>query len=107
MTNHLPLKVSKDEVSGWTFERDEDALVLQAKGGLPEDMEAVYVGCLPVEIEGHEQEVRAASWVAAAAAETAARARGWQRRAGAGAPGWMLTASSRVAAAPSGGCCRR
>lgn len=30
----------------------------QAKGGLPEDMEAVYVGCLPVEIEGHEQEVR-------------------------------------------------
>ncbi|KAI7839449.1 hypothetical protein COHA_006850 [Chlorella ohadii] len=56
VTNHLPLKVTKDEVSGWSFERDEDALVLQAKGGLPDDMEAVYVGCLPVEIEGHEQE---------------------------------------------------
>ncbi len=60
VTNHLPLKVTKDEVSGWSFERDEDALVLQAKGGLPDDMEAVYVGCLPVEIEGHEQEVGAA-----------------------------------------------
>ena len=57
MTNHLPLKVSKDEVSGWSFEWDADALVLQAKEGLPEDMDAVYVGCLPVEIEGHEQEV--------------------------------------------------
>ena len=48
-------------MSGWSFERDEDALVLQAKGGLPDDMEALYVGCLPVEIEGHEQEVRAAA----------------------------------------------
>lgn len=63
VTNHLPLKVTKDEVSGWSFERDEDALVLQAKGGLPDDMEALYVGCLPVEIEGHEQEVGAA-WAA-------------------------------------------
>jgi hypothetical protein len=57
VTNHLPLKVSKDEVSGWSFEWDADALVLQAKEGLPEEMDAVYVGCLPVEIEGHEQEV--------------------------------------------------
>ena len=57
MTNHLPLKVSKDEASGWSFEWDADALVLQAKEGLPEDMDAVYVGCLNVEIEGHEQEV--------------------------------------------------
>ena len=47
-------------MSGWSFERDEDALVLQAKGGLPDDMEALYVGCQPVEIEGHEQEVGAA-----------------------------------------------
>jgi hypothetical protein len=57
VTNHLPLKVSKDEASGWSFEWDADALVLQAKEGLPEEMDAVYVGCLPVEIEGHEQEV--------------------------------------------------
>ena len=57
VTNHLPLKVSKDEGSGWSFEWDPDALVLQAKEGLPDDMDAVYVGCLPVEIEGHEQEV--------------------------------------------------
>ncbi|EFN55842.1 hypothetical protein CHLNCDRAFT_57750 [Chlorella variabilis] len=56
VTNHLPLKVSKDEGSGWSFEWDPDALVLQAKEGLPDDMDAVYVGCLPVEIEGHEQE---------------------------------------------------
>lgn len=60
VTNHLPLKVSKDDVSGWNFEWDPDALVLQAKEGLPEEMEAVYVGCLPVEIEGHEQEVGSA-----------------------------------------------
>lgn len=59
VTNHLPLKVSRDEVSGWSFEWDPDALVLQAKEGLP-DMDAVYVGCLPVEIEGREQEVRLA-----------------------------------------------
>lgn len=58
VTNHLPLKVSRDEVSGWSFEWDPDALVLQAKEGLPDDMDAVYVGCLPMEIEGREQEVR-------------------------------------------------
>ena len=78
MTNHLPLKVTKDEVSGWSFERDEDALVLQAKGGLPDDMEALYVGCLPVEIEGHEQEVRAAQagrWGAQAGQDAGPRAR--------------------------------
>ena len=87
VTNHLPLKVTKDEVSGWSFERDEDALVLQAKGGLPDDMEALYVGCLPVEIEGHEQEVGAAwaaCWGCSAGHEeqravhrAAARRRGW------------------------------
>jgi hypothetical protein len=57
VTNHLPLIVTKDEASGWSFEWDPDALVLQAKEGLPDDMDAVYVGCLNVEIEGHEQEV--------------------------------------------------
>lgn len=49
--------VKRDEVQGWSFEWDEDALIIQAKEGLPEEMEAVYVGCLPVEVEGHEQDV--------------------------------------------------
>lgn len=82
VTNHLPLKVGRDEASGvWTFERDDDALVMQAKGGLPEDMEAIYVGCLPVEIEGHEQEVRrramggAARWSGVQAGWRAGRGR--------------------------------
>ena len=57
VSNHLPLKVSKGD-TGWNFEWDEDALIAQAKEGLPEEMEAVYVGCLPVEVEPQEQEVR-------------------------------------------------
>lgn len=57
MSNHLPLIVKRDEVHGLTFEWDEDALIAQAAEGLPEDTEAVYVGCLPVEVEGHEQDV--------------------------------------------------
>jgi trehalose 6-phosphate synthase/phosphatase len=48
--------VKRDEVQGWVFELDEDALITQAKEGLPDDVEAVYVGCLPVEVEGDEQE---------------------------------------------------
>eukprot|EP00887_Chlorella_sp_A99_P001749 scaffold19.g1749.t1 len=56
VSNHLPLRSHRDEVSGWSFEWDEDALVYHARDGLPEDMESVYVGCLPVEIEGHEQD---------------------------------------------------
>lgn len=57
VSNHLPLIVKRDEVQGWVFEWDEDALIAQAREGLPEDTEAVYVGCLPVEVEGHEQDV--------------------------------------------------
>ncbi|KAG7667504.1 hypothetical protein KSW81_001205 [Nannochloris sp. 'desiccata'] len=56
VSNHLPLIVKRDEVQGWVFELDEDALITQAKEGLPDEVEAVYVGCLPVEVEGHEQE---------------------------------------------------
>lgn len=41
----------------WSFEWDEDSLIAQAREGLPEDMEAVYVGCLPIEIDGMHQEV--------------------------------------------------
>lgn len=57
VSNHLPLRAQRDEVSGWSFEWDEDALVYHARDGLPDEMDAVYVGCLPVEIEGHEQDV--------------------------------------------------
>lgn len=32
--------------------------MLSVQDGLPEDVEAVYVGCLPNEIDGHEQDVR-------------------------------------------------
>ena len=31
VSNHLPLRASRDEVSGWSFEWDEDALVYHAK----------------------------------------------------------------------------
>ena len=61
MSNHLPLIVKRDDVQGWVFEWDEDALIAQAKEGLPDDMEAAYVGCLPVEVEGHEQDVSLAA----------------------------------------------
>lgn len=57
MSNHLPLTAKQDEVQGWIFEWDEDALIAQAREGLPEDMDATYVGCLPVEIDGAEQDV--------------------------------------------------
>lgn len=54
--NHLPINCKRDEISGWNFEWDEDALVIQAREGLLEDQEAVYVGSLPVEVEGAEQD---------------------------------------------------
>lgn len=57
MSNHLPLRMKRDPIQGYSFEWDEDALIAQAKEGLPDDMDAVFVGCLPVEVEGHEQEV--------------------------------------------------
>lgn len=57
MSNHLPLRMRRDPVQGYSFEWDEDALIAQAKEGLPDDMDAVYVGCLPIEVEGHEQDV--------------------------------------------------
>lgn len=56
MSNHLPLRVSKG-ATDWNFEWDDDALIAQAKEGLPEDMEALYVGCLPVEVDPQDQDV--------------------------------------------------
>jgi trehalose 6-phosphate synthase/phosphatase len=58
-SNHLPLRVKKGE-GGYEFEWDEDALVAQAKDGIPRQQfqEVMYVGSLPVDIEVEEQEVR-------------------------------------------------
>lgn len=57
VSNHLPLIIKRDEVQGWVFEWDEDALIAQAREGLPEEMDAIYVGCLPIEVDGAEQDV--------------------------------------------------
>jgi trehalose-6-phosphate synthase len=64
VSNHLPLLARRDAAAGWSFEWDEDALIRQAAEGLPEEMEPVYVGCLSVEVEGAEQEVRG-GWMGA------------------------------------------
>ena len=104
VTNHLPLKVHKDEVSGWSFEWDEDSLVLQAREGLLDDMEAVYVGCLPVEIEGHEQEVcRDACFVTSGVWLLYTVAAAW-RLAAAAVAASALSATAVVAAICDGAC---
>ncbi|KAL6772144.1 TSPSP1 [Auxenochlorella protothecoides x Auxenochlorella symbiontica] len=54
--NQLPLRVKGQGKGAWSFEWDEDALIAQAREGLPEDMEAVYVGCLPMEVDGADQD---------------------------------------------------
>mmetsp|Transcript_6377 Transcript_6377/g.19782 ORF Transcript_6377/g.19782 Transcript_6377/m.19782 type:complete len:833 (-) Transcript_6377:104-2602(-) len=58
VSNHLPLR-TKHGASGWTFEWDEDALVAQAKEGVPSDLDVLYVGTLPVAIDPEEQDVTA------------------------------------------------
>lgn len=57
VSNQLPLR-PKAGGDRHEFEWDEDALIAQAKEGLPDDMEAVYVGCLPFEVDVEFQEVR-------------------------------------------------
>jgi len=56
VSNHLPVVMSRDSIQGWVFEWDEDALIAQAREGLPDDMDAVYVGCLSSEVDVAEQE---------------------------------------------------
>lgn len=58
VSNQLPLRQKAGTVGSYDFEWDEDSLIAQAKEGLPDDMEAVYVGCLPVEVDSDCQEVR-------------------------------------------------
>ncbi|KAJ4951933.1 hypothetical protein NE237_028765 [Protea cynaroides] len=57
VANQLPLKTQRDsESKKWSFELDNDALVLQLKDGFPPDVEVVYVGCLKAEIDVSEQD---------------------------------------------------
>lgn len=49
---------STSDRGGHAFAWDEDALVAQAKGGLEEGTEVLYVGCLPGEVEPELQDVR-------------------------------------------------
>ncbi|CAL8463619.1 g3153 [Coccomyxa elongata] len=56
VSNHLPIRAKKDEDTGsWEFEWDEDALIYQAQDGL-DDVDIMYVGCLPVELDPDEQD---------------------------------------------------
>ncbi len=85
MSNHLPVRCSRSaDDSCWEFAWDDDALIAQAKvstsclvlsdalvtcskqlswhvvaqGGIDEEEhDVLYVGCLSVEVDSHEQEV--------------------------------------------------
>ncbi|KAK6141252.1 hypothetical protein DH2020_025007 [Rehmannia glutinosa] len=57
VANLLPLKVKRrPDNKGWTFSWNEDSLFLRVKDGLPEDMEVLYVGSLPVDVDPIEQD---------------------------------------------------
>ncbi|KAM0026152.1 putative alpha,alpha-trehalose-phosphate synthase (UDP-forming), Trehalose-phosphatase [Helianthus debilis subsp. tardiflorus] len=55
VSNQLPVKAYR-ESNKWVFEYDPDSLVLQLKSGFGPDVECVYVGSLPVDIDPVEQE---------------------------------------------------
>ncbi|CAH8354409.1 unnamed protein product [Eruca vesicaria subsp. sativa] len=55
VANRLPLKAERRNGS-WSFSWDQDALYLQLKDGLPEDMEVLYVGSLSVDVDSYEQD---------------------------------------------------
>ncbi|KAG6473023.1 probable alpha,alpha-trehalose-phosphate synthase [UDP-forming] 7 [Zingiber officinale] len=57
VANQLPLSVFRGpEDRRWSFAWDEDALPLQLKCGLPDDMEVLYVGSLRVPVDAGEQD---------------------------------------------------
>ena len=60
VSNQLPIRARR-EGNAWEFEWDEDALVAQAKAGLPEEYDVVYVGGLSVDVDVMEQEEVAAA----------------------------------------------
>lgn len=57
VANMLPLHARRDsETAKWSFNFDEDSLLLQLKDGFSPDTEVIYVGSLKVEVEASEQE---------------------------------------------------
>ncbi|ERN11370.1 alpha,alpha-trehalose-phosphate synthase [UDP-forming] 6 [Amborella trichopoda] len=57
VANQLPIRAHRrDDGKGWLFSWDEDALLLQLKDGLGEDVEVIYVGCLKEEVPPSEQD---------------------------------------------------
>ncbi|KAF7838348.1 putative alpha,alpha-trehalose-phosphate synthase [UDP-forming] 9 [Senna tora] len=60
VANFLPLNAQKDEISGrWSFNYDEDSILLQLKDGISsdtDDTDVFYVGSLKVDVEESEQE---------------------------------------------------
>ncbi|GFP89728.1 probable alpha alpha-trehalose-phosphate synthase [UDP-forming] 11 [Phtheirospermum japonicum] len=60
VAHKLPLKWQEKDPSSdgqkWSFDWDEDALVLQLKDGFPPNVEVLYVGCLGVHIPPVDQE---------------------------------------------------
>ncbi|GBF93527.1 hypothetical protein Rsub_06660 [Raphidocelis subcapitata] len=55
VSNVLPVRQRRDGAD-WVFELDEDSLVAQAKEGIPDEYEVVYVGCTPSDVDIMEQE---------------------------------------------------
>uniref|UniRef100_A0A7N0TZX5 Uncharacterized protein n=1 Tax=Kalanchoe fedtschenkoi TaxID=63787 RepID=A0A7N0TZX5_KALFE len=61
VSKQLPIKARRDPVTkDWTFEFDNDALVLQLKLGFRPETPVVYVGCLNASVPESEQEEVAA-----------------------------------------------
>eukprot|EP00850_Spirogloea_muscicola_P006686 SM000032S12070 [mRNA] locus=s32:310974:316101:- [translate_table: standard] len=57
VANQLPvIATRRPDERDWQFSWNEDALLLQMKRGLPEDMEVLYVGSLNVDVEPSEQD---------------------------------------------------
>ena len=57
MSNHLPVTMKRNDVENfYTFEMDEDSLLVQANEAIPDDMKPIYVGCLPKEVPPEEQD---------------------------------------------------
>ncbi|EPS68578.1 hypothetical protein M569_06190 [Genlisea aurea] len=57
VSNLLPLKVKRrPDNKSWSFSWNEDSLLLRVKDGFPEDMDVLYVGSLPVDVDPVEQD---------------------------------------------------
>ncbi|XP_060201246.1 probable alpha,alpha-trehalose-phosphate synthase [UDP-forming] 7 [Lycium barbarum] len=57
VANLLPLKAKRrPDNKGWSFNWNEDSLILRLRDGLPEDMEVIYVGSLCVDVDPIEQD---------------------------------------------------